>query len=294
MLETAHRSNKPSGVAPPVTHGDGSRSRLLRLVLVGVIYLASRRAVPTGERACVKQPNGAAADGQTEQSVREPAPMRGGFGMVLFLFVAFVPLAFSEDFIAAVSDVTRTEPHPDILVAVDSALLAFLFFLTVWLRKPSSEDARSWSFAPWWIAGATLTLATDMALISWIERESLWIDMGSSVLYIVSLALIVAATVGVNPSRIRTRGEWIRVRPMVPLLVGTLAAYVGTILWSRFLLGDGVARSISDAQLMAERIGLQAVKGAKTLIWPDRGLCVRPETIVRWPCRSSTSPSYRC
>jgi hypothetical protein len=183
--------------------------------------------------------------------------------MVAFLFVAFVPLAFSEDFIEAVSDATRTQPPPDMVVAVDLLLLACLFLLTVALWTPSGEAPRSWSFAPWWIAGAALTLVVDVALTRWIDRESLGIEIGSSLLYVFSLALIVAATVGVNPSRIRirdgtARAEWIRFRPMVPLLVGTLAAYVATILWSRYLLGEDVARLISDAQAMAKRIGLEA------------------------------------
>jgi hypothetical protein len=36
------------------------------------------------------------------------------------------------------------------------------------------------------------------------------------------------------------------------------------------------------------------VKGAKTLMGLDRGLCASPERIARWPCRSSTSRSCRC
>lgn len=260
MYHAVRKSNQPANRHSPVNFGARSLSRLLRLVIAGLILVAWRRTVARGQQACDERPSGTGQE--TDGPVRERAA-REGFALVLFLLVAFVPLAFSEDFIAAFSDVTRTQSQPGLLVVVDAGLLTFLFLLTIWLQKPTREEERNWDFAPWWIGGAALTLAVDMALTRWIERDSVWIEIGSSVLYILSLALIVAATVGVNPSRARTQSgstriEWARFRPLIPLLVGTLAAYVGTILWGRFLLGDDVARTISEAQLMAERIGLNA------------------------------------
>jgi hypothetical protein len=55
-----------------------------------------------------------------------------------------------------------------------------------------------------------------------------------------------------------------------------------------------LARPVGRDTVRGEHFAFGSLKGAKTLVGLDRGLCASSERIARWLCRSSTSRSCRC
>jgi hypothetical protein len=70
------------------------------------------------------------------------------------VFIAFVPLAFSEDFLEAAFGAVRRGQPQWALLAADAALLGAIF----WLRRKliGAHDRRLLGW--WWAGGAALTL----------------------------------------------------------------------------------------------------------------------------------------
>jgi hypothetical protein len=78
------------------------------------------------------------------------------------VFIAFVPLAFSEDFLEAAFGAVRRGQPQWALLAADAALLGVIF----WLRRKliGAHDRRLLGW--WWAGGAALTLVLDAA-VTW-------------------------------------------------------------------------------------------------------------------------------
>lgn len=100
----------------------------------------------------------------------------------------------------------------------------------------------------WWFCGAELTIGADVAGVL-VRVHPIWFELLSSLVYVFALALLLAATVDANPWMFVSAGrrsawpdEWIRVRVAVPLLVGTLGAYLATAWWEFWLRYQGIER----------------------------------------------------
>src|SRR5918992_5503574 len=96
--------------------------------------------------------------GKTVAPIRATAP-------VIALFLLLIPLAFSDDLVAAWSDTLRRDHESDWLfvVVVDVLLLGILLILTVRLAK-AGDGPRGIKPWLWWAAGASATLAMDSLL----------------------------------------------------------------------------------------------------------------------------------
>ena len=187
---------------------------------------------------------------------------------LVVIFVVFIPLAFSEDFLEAAYETARRPQPRWAVLAVDAVLLALIWAPSLRRRPSGTGKARDPGFLPgWWAVGAVLMLAVD-GTVAWILPEGLGVYLGTSLLYIVSLAFILAAIIGADPVRMlfqqrhaevrparEAQEAWERFRPAVPLLLGTLAAYVGSQLWG-FLLDSGPLRTMEGAQAAAVSQGL--------------------------------------
>jgi hypothetical protein len=195
---------------------------------------------------------------------RAGTTIRGRGAALVAVFIAFVPLAFSEDFLDAVFETLDEQQPRWALFWVDAALLALILLLTLWLQ-PRLVGAYSLSLLTWWALGAGLTLGLDTAAagaLPWALPDTIGGDLGASLLYVISLAILLAATVGADPRRMltssgrdRDRDAWSRFRPALPLLAGTLAAYVGSVIWLREL-DPGAIRTFEDARCAAKEMGL--------------------------------------
>lgn len=186
----------------------------------------------------------------------EASPQRGGAALVA-VFIAFVPLAFSEDVLWAAFEPTGKERPWWMLLAADTLLLALIGYLAWWIRRnyPVPARYRTLPIWIWWAVGAGLTIALDAVVTwGWVFRDRILDHLGTSLLYAIFLAILIAATVGVNPWKLLTpngrskhQEAWERFRPALPLLIGTFAAYVGSVVyWHE--LDPGAIRTLADAR----------------------------------------------
>jgi hypothetical protein len=193
---------------------------------------------------------------------REGEASERGTGLALVaIVIIFGALAWGADF-------ARNAPGWVFLV-VDFFLLALLLVPTLRLQQ-MLLGGRDWGLLRWWGVGAGLLLALDVATAPAVPQGAVPI-FGTLLAYVVSYAILFAATVGASPGRVLTRKGrdadpegWRRFLPAVPLLIGTFAAYAG---------GSGIfyaldltaIRSISEATEVASREGVTG---------PVEALCV--------------------
>jgi hypothetical protein len=168
--------------------------------------------------------------------------------MLVVVFLVFVPLAFTEDFLEAVfglPDDTLQERAR--LPVLDLLLLSVIWGLAWWRRRrePRARGLLTW----WFLLGAGFTLAVDVATVSGLlSADEVSDRLFAFVLYLVALAILLAAVVGANPRSLlarRDRSEerrdaWKRFGPAIPLFVGTFAAWIGSLVWGMVLDGDTI------------------------------------------------------
>jgi hypothetical protein len=214
------------------------------LLLVALLACWSKRRCRTdsGPRLCGK--NAAATHcrphhrsstpSQTAPALDVAGNSIGGIALAV-VFVTFVPLAFSGDFLDAAYEAADEEQPEWLLSVVDALLLAVVLVFGRSVRRKTGfgeVGVRTWQ---WWLWGAVLTLGLDLEL----DRPLGIPTFGRSLLYVISLGMLVAYTLKVDPVRVlrpwgRTGADEEarrRFRPALPLLVGTLAAYAGSQIW---------------------------------------------------------------
>ncbi|MEU4444693.1 hypothetical protein AB0K14_24795 [Actinosynnema sp. NPDC050801] len=181
-------------------------------------------------------------------------PGRSDSWILLLVTALLIPLVFSADLIEAVNKEPDRAKWPWwLLGSVDAALLLLVLLITrIFYWK--SRIALQWRMVAWWLTGAAVTLGLDL-----LETLTfpVWGDLLVSVGYVAALATILAATVGANPfslisARLRRHNPeaWLRYQVAIPLLFGTLAAYVGSTLWR--VLDVGTNRTERDIRFTDE------------------------------------------
>jgi hypothetical protein len=199
---------------------------------------------------------------------REDEATERGTGLALLaIVIIFGALAWGGEFAPGVSGW--------VFLVVDLFLLALLLVPTLRLQRLLLGD-RDWGLLRWWAVGAGLLLALDVSVAVAIPQGAGPI-FGNLAGYVVSYAILFAATVGASPGRVLTRkgrnadpAGWRRFLPAVPLLIGTYAAFAGA---SGIFYGLDLTavRSISEATEVASREGVTG---------PVEALCigaVKPE-----------------
>ncbi len=166
----------------------------------------------------------------------EPPRIRHVLALVV-VFLTFILLAFSGDFLEATLYLAGREAPPPVLLVVDGALLILVGVVTAALHWPYDSVSRL-RLAICWSNGALLTLAPDViwALAIAEDRYHVAVDLWLAPVYIASLSALALAVVGAPPVKRRPAdGEWGTFRAVVPLLVGTTAAYMGSTAWGWYL-----------------------------------------------------------
>lgn len=157
------------------------------------------------------------------------------------LFMLLVLVAFSDEYLSAVLDVTD-DPYQDwrwLVVPIDAVLLLIVLVQKHRFRLRTGGE-RGRQVLPWWLFGAAITLGLDLTVS--LSDPSLTLDLIAAPFYVAALVMLVAATMDSSPRLLvspRLRGErveeWTRLQATVPLLVGTLGAYMATVWWDHLL-----------------------------------------------------------
>jgi hypothetical protein len=164
---------------------------------------------------------------------------------LIAVFIASFPLAFSGEVLRGRFEVMRgagfNVPWPRLwLTIIDVVLLLIILRATIWLWLRNGWPR--FSIWVWWVVGAGLTLALD-ALTTNGQENNPWANLATSLGYVVSLAILLAAVFKADPTGLLRRPQirkgdqqaWKEFRGALPLLIGTLAAYVGSTAWNSVL-----------------------------------------------------------
>lgn len=181
-------------------------------------------------------------------------PDRAILGVVFLLLFVF---SYSEEIVSGLFQAIghgETEEWRIALIVADLALLVWVGLLKRSISRDDHGPARLWR---WWWAGCVIVIALDVVLNGLQEYPPAWVDVVSSVLFTIAMGILMVSSINADPltlfssrKRAALRRDWLRVRAVVPLIVGTFAAYIGATVFTDFFDVD-VIRKL-DSEMAAE------------------------------------------
>jgi hypothetical protein len=118
------------------------------------------------------------------------------------------------------------------------------------IARRDGSGSRLWR---WWWAAAAMVVVSDAAIFVGIA-DSIPVHVLTSTVLVVAMAMIMLSSLNADPlvlfsgaRRAAQRTDWLRARAVVPLIVGTYAAYLGATAWTDYF-GIGVVRTLDEAQ----------------------------------------------
>jgi hypothetical protein len=176
------------------------------------------------------------------------------FGVVFLLVFVF---SYSEEIVSGIFEAIGHEEHTLWRFAVfglDVLILGAIGLLKRSIARSDGREPRLWRW--WWVA-VGIVLTGDVALLAAGEDASVWLDFAASTVFIVAMTMIMLSSLNADPlvlvssaKRDAQPTDWLRARAVVPLIIGTFAAYVGATVWNDYFNVD-VLRTLDD-ELAAE------------------------------------------
>ena len=169
---------------------------------------------------------------------------RAVMAVVFLLLFAF---SYSEDYVFAILEAAgRHEVAYWLggLVGFDVAVLTLVGLLKRAIARADGDSPRLWRW--WWTAFAAV-VCLDVFLVLLPEEHPLWIDLASSVAFAIIMGLLMMVALNGDPRtlvsaarRAEVPTDWVRVRAVVPLAVGTFACYIASTAFDDFFDLDTV------------------------------------------------------
>ncbi len=197
---------------------------------------------------------GVSDDPPASPPVRSRGADRSGMALVFILVIVF---SYSEEFVGGVFELVGN-PEPRgwrwLVLPVDMLIVA----ATGWLKwRIAARDGGGQRLWGWWVAGALITIAVDVVLLAREDDTTFGEDLVASTLFIGAMAILLISALNADPmavfsanKRAALRNDWFRARSVVPLVIGTYAAYIAATIWAD-VLDPEVVREL-DAETEAE------------------------------------------
>ena len=152
---------------------------------------------------------------------------RAVFGVVFLMLFAF---SYSEQLVSGLFPVIgsgQTTWRVAVIV-VDVAVLGLVGQLKRVVARAEGGESRLWG---WWWAGVVILLGVDVLRL--FPLESLRVDLVSATVYAIAMGVTMAAALNADPlalfssaRRVALPTDWVRVRAIVPLVLGTWLCYL--------------------------------------------------------------------
>jgi hypothetical protein len=162
----------------------------------------------------------------TEIGVRERGD-RAVFGVVFLMFFAF---SYSEQVVSGVFPVVgggQTAWRVAVVV-VDAAVLGLVGLMKRVITQADGDAPRLWG---WWWTGVVILLGVDVFRL--FPLHSIQVDVVAATVYAVAMGWTMAASLNADPlalfstaRRVALPTDWVRVRAVVPLVLGTWLCYL--------------------------------------------------------------------
>lgn len=163
---------------------------------------------------------------------------RAVLAVVFLLLFAF---SYSEDFVFAALEATDRDHVAGWiigLVGFDVVVLTAVGLLKRHIARADGDAPRLWR---WWWISFSVVVALDIVLCLLPEEHSLWIDLVSAVTFATLMGILMSVSLNADPltlfsaaRRSATPTDWVRVRAVVPLVVGTFACYIAATAFDDF------------------------------------------------------------
>ncbi len=177
----------------------------------------------------------------TEQ-VASPRSDRAVFGVVFSMLFAF---SYSEQLISGVYPVAGEAGHTGwriTVIATDAVVLSVVGLMKRAITRADGDSPRLWI---WWWAGVVVLLAVDVLRV--VSHGSIRADLVTSTVYAVAVGSTMAASLNADPltlfsgtRRVMLPTDWVRVRAIVPLVLGTWICYLAASAFVDFFDVDTV------------------------------------------------------
>jgi hypothetical protein len=162
----------------------------------------------------------------TEIGVRQRGD-RAVFGVVFLMFFAF---SYSEQIVSGLFPVVgggQTAWRVAVVV-VDAAVLGLVGLMKRVITQADGDAPRLWG---WWWTGVVILLGVDVFRL--FPLHSIQVDVVTATVYAVAMGWTMAASLNADPlalfstaRRVALPTDWVRVRAVVPLVLGTWLCYL--------------------------------------------------------------------
>jgi hypothetical protein len=152
---------------------------------------------------------------------------RAVFGVVFLMLFAF---SYSEQLVSGVFPAIGggQTAWRIAVVVVDAAVLGVVGLMKRVVTQPAGDAPRLWG---WWWTGVVVLIAVDVLRL--FPFESIRLDLLTATVYAAAMGLTMAASLNADPlalfstaRRVALPTDWVRVRAIVPLVVGTWLSYL--------------------------------------------------------------------
>lgn len=142
-------------------------------------------------------------------------------------------------------------------VAVGLADVAILGLAAALKRAIGRSDGTPDRLWRWWCAAAAVVVAVDVVRAALGERTTPAVELACSACFLLAMAIVMMTTLNAHPmtwfsaqARATMPNDWQRAGATAPLIVGSIAAYVGAALWADYF--NPLAVRSLDPALAAE------------------------------------------
>jgi hypothetical protein len=163
----------------------------------------------------------------TELEMRQRGD-RAVFGVVFFMLFAF---SYSEQLVSGLFPVVGGGGQTAwrvAVVVVDAAVLGLVGLMKRIITQADGDAPRLWS---WWWTGVVILLGVDVFRL--VPLQSIQVDVVTATVYAVAMGWTMAASLNADPlalfstaRRVALPTDWVRVRAVVPLVLGTWLCYL--------------------------------------------------------------------
>ena len=163
----------------------------------------------------------------TELGVRQRGD-RAVFGAVFLMLFAF---SYSEQLVSGLFPVVGGGGQTAwrvAVVVVDAAILGLVGLMKRTITQVDGDAPRLWG---WWWTGVVILIGIDVFRL--VPLHSIQVDVVTATVYAVAMGWTMAASLNADPlalfstaRRVALPTDWVRVRAVVPLVVGTWLCYL--------------------------------------------------------------------
>jgi hypothetical protein len=224
----------------------------------------------------------------TEIGVRQRGD-RAVFGVVFLMFFAF---SYSEQVVSGLFPVVgggQTAWRVAVVV-VDAAVLGLVGLMKRVITQADGDAPRLWG---WWWTGVVILLGVDVFRL--FPLHSIQVDVVAATVYAVAMGWTMAASLNADPlalfstaRRVALPTDWVRVRAVVPLVLGTWLCYLAASAFVDYFdvdtmraIDSATAQEVADLALPQQMAVLsQLCEGAISPVFFNQIVGVMPVLLL--------------